>query len=301
MPGTICAGTAVAFASEDCAGGLPRIRVEFAVQSSDREGGGFLELYGLAEVALLIRLLAGLLVWPVKRILADVDRDDRCCAQCDQCEELRCQQQTSRSDRIVNANVSAPVVPFASLSHPGATVPATLMYRRVSATGRYDTAHQFVVRSRTDAEDDTGGFYLVTPLITADGDAVLVNRGWVAPNSTHSQAFPTVPPAPAGTVTVVGRLRPDETHTLTGIRNVTGLPARQYMMINSQEQAKNLPDPVLAGYLDLMTTTPPTPAADTAQQVPGPNDDSTSSSDDAVVGKGVHLPYATALSRAPRP
>lgn len=201
-------------------------------------------------------------------------------------------QQTSRSDRIINANVSAPVVPFASLSHPGATVPVTLMYRRVSATGRYDTAHQFVVRSRTDAEGDTGGFYVITPLITADGDAVLVNRGWVAPNSTHSQAFPTVPPAPAGTVTVVGRLRPDETHALTGIRNVTGLPARQYMMINSQEQAKNLPDPVLAGYLDLVTTTPPTPVADTAQQVPGPDDDSTSSSDDAVVGKGVHLPYA---------
>jgi cytochrome oxidase assembly protein ShyY1 len=202
-------------------------------------------------------------------------------------------QQTNRSNKLINANVSAPVVPLASLSHPGATVPGDLIYRRVTATGRYDTAHQFVVRNRTDTSGDTIGFYLVTPLVEAGGDVVLVNRGWVAPNSDNGAAFPSVPAAPRGSVTVVGRLRPDETTASTGIRDVGGLPPHQYMLINSGEQTKALSEPVVAGYLDLMTTSPSIPAADTAQQVPGPNADNDSNSDDdAVVGKGVHLPYA---------
>ena len=202
-------------------------------------------------------------------------------------------QQTNRSNELINANVSAPTVPFESLSHPGATVPGDLIYRQVTATGRYDAAHQFVVWNRTDTSGDIMGFYLVTPLIMANGDAVLVNRGWVAPNSVNGTAFPAVPATPTGTVTVVGRLRPDETQASTGIHNVGGLPPHQFMLINSEQQEKALSEPVVAGYMDLMTTSPSIPAADTAQQVPGPNADNDSNSDDdAVVGKGVHLPYA---------
>jgi cytochrome oxidase assembly protein ShyY1 len=199
-------------------------------------------------------------------------------------------QQTNRNNQLINANLHAVPEPMTSVSKPGGSVPFSEMYRTVTATGHYDTAHEFVVRQRTDASGDNLGYYVVTPLLTASGEEVLVNRGWVQPNAQDGNAYPAVPPAPTGTVTVTGRLRPDETTASTGIRQRFGLPPHQYMMINSTEQAKNLAEPVVAGYLELTGTTPAPPAADLAQPVPSPNN--TDSNSMAVVGKGVHLPYA---------
>ena len=198
-------------------------------------------------------------------------------------------QQTNRSNQVISQNLAARPTPMESLTRPGVSVPAGETYRTVTATGHYDQAHEFVVRHRTDAAGDSIGFYVITPLVTADGKAVLVNRGWVQPGNNSGAEYPTVPGAPGGTVTVSGRLRPDETSAATGIRDVQGLPARQYMLIDSAEQAKRLPEPVLAGYLELTGTSPAPPAADSAELVPGPN---ASSNSQAVVGKGVHLPYA---------
>ncbi|TDU03559.1 cytochrome oxidase assembly protein ShyY1 [Streptomyces sp. 846.5] len=199
-------------------------------------------------------------------------------------------QQTNVGNRLISQNLSAGPVPIGTLTRPGATVPGSERYRKVMATGHYDTAHQFVVRHRTDAAGDTIGFYVVTPLITADGDAVLVNRGWVTAGNTTGDQYPTVPGAPSGTVTVSGLLQPDETTAVSGIRDVKGLPDRQFMLINSLEQAGHQPEPVLAGYLQLVGTSPTAPAGDSAELVPLPNNSDSSSM--AVVGKGVHLPYA---------
>lgn len=85
---------------------------------------------------------------------------------------------------------------------------------------------------------------------------------------------------------MTGRLRPDETFR----REQRGLPDRMFMRINSSEQAARLKQPVVAGYLELVSTNPTPPGADEAEHVPGPN--VTSTGDAAVVGKGVHLPYA---------
>ncbi|MFC1419716.1 SURF1 family cytochrome oxidase biogenesis protein [Streptacidiphilus cavernicola] len=199
-------------------------------------------------------------------------------------------QQTNRSNSAISSNLDAEPVSMESLAGAGRTVPASDTYRRVTATGHYDPAHQFVVRHRTDAAGDSIGFYLVTPLDLADGSVVLVNRGWVDGGNTSGTAFPAVPGTQTGTVTVTGRLRPDETSASTGIRDVKGLPARQFMLINSTEQAGRLSAPVLSGYLELTSTAPAPPSADSAELVPGPN--STASDSMAVVGKGVHLPYA---------
>jgi cytochrome oxidase assembly protein ShyY1 len=198
-------------------------------------------------------------------------------------------QQTNHSNAQMSANLHAAPTPMVQLSRPGGTVPASETYRKVSAVGRYDGAHSFVVRHRTDASGDTIGFYLVTPLVSADGQVVLVNRGWVTPGNTTGNQYPAVPGTPTGTVTVTGLLRPDETTANSGIRDIKGLPDRQYMLINSAEQSRRLGEPVVGGYLELNTTTPGQSAADSAQTVPWPTQDSGSQ---AVVGKGVHLPYA---------
>jgi len=53
---------------------------------------------------------------------------------------------------------------------------AGLRYRGVSVTGRYDQAHEFLVRYRS--REGLPGYGVITPLVTPDG-AVLVDRGWV--------------------------------------------------------------------------------------------------------------------------
>ncbi len=52
-------------------------------------------------------------------------------------------------------------------------------WTRVTVTGRYDPSNIVLVRGRT--VDSQVGFEIVTPLVLADGTAVLVDRGWVPP------------------------------------------------------------------------------------------------------------------------
>lgn len=197
-------------------------------------------------------------------------------------------EQTNQLNAMIDRNQSAKPLPVTSLTKPGKAVPFSETYRIVSAKGHYDAAHEFVVRQRTNANDEVG-FQVITPLVTTSGEAVLVNRGWVAPTASSGTAYPHVPPVPKGTVTLTGRLRPSETYAATGIHKRPGLPPRQYMIISAAEHAKALPEPLVSGYIELTGTSPNPPAADEAQLTPGPQQDTNSM---AVVGEGVHLPYA---------
>lgn len=200
-------------------------------------------------------------------------------------------QQTNRSNHRISLAVHSPPVSVETLTRPGATVPGSERYRPVTATGHFDAAHQFVVRRRTNADGNIG-FFLITPLVTSNGDALLVNRGWVAPDDMDGAAFPAVPKTPAGTVTLTGRLMPDETSGVSGIHEVKGLPPRQYMLISGREQAQHLPEPVIGGYMELVRSSPALARSESAQLVPAPDANSQSTSDAAIVGQGVHLPYA---------
>ncbi|MGW1766333.1 SURF1 family cytochrome oxidase biogenesis protein [Streptomyces sp. NPDC002073] len=180
-------------------------------------------------------------------------------------------------NELIAGSLAAKPVPVTDLAAPGREVPRADYWRTVTATGRYDGAHEVVVRMRTSA-DDKVGFHVVTPLVLPDGRAVLVNRGWVA-SGGDVRAYPPVPAAPRGEVTVTGRLKADETSAGSGIKDRKGLPDRQVMLINSEQQAAALKRPVLGGYLEL---TAPVPAGDSPEPVPEPDHDSI----------GPHMAYA---------
>ena len=72
-----------------------------------------------------------------------------------------------------------------------------LVYRRASATGRYDPDGEVRIRSRS--LEGRPGLHVVTPLRLEDGTALAVNRGFV-PLSTD------VPAPPGGEVEVTGLL-----------------------------------------------------------------------------------------------
>jgi cytochrome oxidase assembly protein ShyY1 len=117
----------------------------------------------------------------------------------------------------VTAAIKAPIVPIGAIL-PATTTPLTVpeVWRRVDAVGRYDTAHQILVRYR--AYEGENGFEVLTPLVT-DGGTLWVDRGWVPLVGKSLDDAPNVPAPPSGTVTVTGYLQASET------TNKTVLPA----------------------------------------------------------------------------
>jgi cytochrome oxidase assembly protein ShyY1 len=79
-------------------------------------------------------------------------------------------------------------------------------WRRVVATGTYLPEAEAVVRLRV--ADGKPAVEVLTPLRLDDGRIVTVDRGWVA--VTNGQQTPAYPAPPAGSVTVIARLRPDQ-------------------------------------------------------------------------------------------
>lgn len=108
-----------------------------------------------------------------------------------------------QSNDVIRARQSEPVVPvgdlMAATSEPDQVGDA--IFRTVEATGTYDTADQVLIRNRTN--NGSPGYWVVTPLEVAPGEALVVNRGWI-PIQTGDEVDPSFYAPPAGTVTVTG-------------------------------------------------------------------------------------------------
>ncbi|WP_424636670.1 SURF1 family protein [Embleya sp. AB8] len=177
---------------------------------------------------------------------------------------------------LISTNIKRKPVPAEELLAVGRKLPGDLQWRRVTLTGKYDAEHEVLARMRT--QDGVVGYYVITPLVAADGRTLLVNRGWVR-NPAEATDRPDVPPAPAGQVTVTGRLRPDETRKDSGIRDV-GVPEGQVMRISGFELGPKLPHPVFGGFVELTEQAPT--SAKAPALVPKPDDEDL----------GPHLAYA---------
>lgn len=164
----------------------------------------------------------------------------------------RYEERSANSD-VVTRNLEAEPVPLAELVAPGRAVDNGNRYRTVTVQGTYDPSHALLVRRRT--QNSQLGFYVLTPLVTGQGQAVLVNRGWVKAGAT-ADALPQVPAAPSGQVTVTGRLRPSETEASSGIRDRGGLPPGQVLLINAEAIGKGLPYELVGGYVSLTEQRP---------------------------------------------
>ena len=86
----------------------------------------------------------------------------------------------------------------------------------VQASGTFDASRQLLVPGRT--LNGRTGYYVIAPLVTGAGQAVVVNRGWLA---AAGSTPPAVPAPPAGRVTVIGWAA--ETESATGAVNQNGI------------------------------------------------------------------------------
>lgn len=119
-------------------------------------------------------------------------------------------QRTTRN-ALVSQRMS---VPPADLDDVGG---GDLAYRRVSLTGRYLADEEVLLTPR--GWHGQAGHHVLTPLTTDDGDAVLVDRGWVPFELDSPPLAEAVPPT--GEVRVTGLVFPDE----PPVRFAPGLPA----------------------------------------------------------------------------
>jgi surfeit locus 1 family protein len=78
-------------------------------------------------------------------------------------------------------------------------------YRRTSLRGRWLGEHTIYLDNRQ--MNSRQGFYVLTPLLLDDGDAVLVQRGW-SPRDFVDRSRLVPLDTPAGEVTVTGRIAP---------------------------------------------------------------------------------------------
>ncbi|MBT2418425.1 SURF1 family protein [Streptomyces sp. ISL-22] len=180
----------------------------------------------------------------------------------------RYEERSARNQLVADA-LNAKPVPVEKLTSPGHTVTTGQRYRTVTAVGHFDTDREVVVRRRVNADEEVG-FHVLTPFVLTDGKVLLVNRGWIPADGPSQTAFPKVPAPPSGRITVTGRLMPDETTEASGIKNLKGLPDRQVMLINSEQEARRLDAQVLGGYI---AQTAPEPKGDTPELIGRPGDE----------------------------
>ncbi|SDJ12383.1 Cytochrome oxidase assembly protein ShyY1 [Frankineae bacterium MT45] len=152
-------------------------------------------------------------------------------------------------------NDHAAVAPIADVLPLWGSAPApstdAIEYRRVSATGTYDGTHQQLVRQRIVGGDT--GYYVLTPLRTAAGTALVV-RGFISATGVGAHETITAPAPPAGEVSIVGRVRMAESRA----DKAEQLPRPQVESINPSEQAPRLGANVFQGWLQLPAGQPGT-------------------------------------------
>ncbi len=167
----------------------------------------------------------------------------------------RYHQRADYNNRIAAAAAGQPV-PLDVVSPVGRAPAGDTAWDKVTMTGRYDPAQQILARERT--LNDAVGYEVLTPLVLADGSAVLVDRGWLPPSKAGTDALPNIPAVPDGQVTVVGRLHLPESRA-AAIQNIAG--TRQVRRVSTAKLASALPYPLHGGYVVLDSQTP---AADPA-------------------------------------
>ena len=96
----------------------------------------------------------------------------------------------------------------------------TQVGQAVQATGTYDSARQLLVPGRV--LNGHSGYYVLAPLVTGSGEAVLVNRGFIADAGSSK---PRIPAAPSGRIAVTGWAA--EPESTTGEVNANGISESQ--------------------------------------------------------------------------
>jgi surfeit locus 1 family protein len=169
--------------------------------------------------------------------------------------QLRRLHEREHQNDTVRAAAAAPAGDVNTLVPRGMalTSASSVEWRDVVATGTYDQSHEVLVRNRSFQEQ--AGYHIVTPLVLADGSAILVNRGWI-PLADKVGEAPTVPPPTSGPVQVLGRLRPTQTRGSLGPTDPSTGTLTQVARVDINRLQQQDPYPLRAAYVELIEQRP---------------------------------------------
>jgi cytochrome oxidase assembly protein ShyY1 len=162
--------------------------------------------------------------------------------------QFRRLDERKHDNAIVRANESRDPAAAGDVLAVGRPVDHDDEWRLVTATGTYAADDTVIVRYRT--RDGESGVDVVVPLVTRDGTALLVDRGWM-PSDNRGTDTSDVPAPPEGEVTVTGWLRVDATGDSATVSD------HSTRAISSVEIGRALDRPVYGGFVDLKTEDPP--------------------------------------------
>ncbi len=152
-----------------------------------------------------------------------------------------------QDNRIVSTNLRLPPAPVDDVLSTERGPRAEDEWRRVTVRGVWDDEHTVVLKYQT--RDQGAGVDVITPLVTDQGEAVLVDRGWISTENTGGSR-PDLPEATDGQVTVTGWVRRDATGKAT---KVSELSTRA---ISSRAIGEVTPYPLYRGFIDLAQESP---------------------------------------------
>ncbi len=155
--------------------------------------------------------------------------------------------------RAINAqHVRVMSLPPLDLNTPRSPQALTdAIYQDATVRGHYDRAGEVLLRNQV--WEDRPGYHLLTPLvIDGSGQAVLVDRGWVALDQAAPAQLAAL--AESGTLTVTGRLMPSQTENGLGTPSDPPLAAGQTRLdawnrINLERIGLQMSAPLLPVYL----------------------------------------------------
>ncbi len=172
--------------------------------------------------------------------------------------------------RIFNAHVlqmqALSPLDLNSITDPAALT--TMEYRAATAHGRYDYSAQLVLRNQY--YEGQYGYHLLTPLLLTEGQAVLVDRGWIPAEENASSAL--------------DRLQYNEEHQEVSVRGILrlGQPSSRnapekglWVTVDLEQISARMPYKLLPVYLQLDPqpgrTQPPVPYQPVIEITEGPH------------------------------
>jgi cytochrome oxidase assembly protein ShyY1 len=111
-------------------------------------------------------------------------------------------QDRSARNATIEAHIDIPAVDLVTLK---SSVKKN-EWRTITTTGTFDADQQILLRNRY--FEGKYGYAVLTRFTTESGDAIWVDRGWVAAGASATVA-PETPPVPTGIVSITARLRLD--------------------------------------------------------------------------------------------
>lgn len=188
------------------------------------------------------------------------------------------------SNAVVTAAMKSQPQPLASVLPDGTASTSEQVkaadYQPVYVTGVYRADEQVLITNRTN--NGSPGYWVVTPLVLADGSAIAVNRGWVPYSYTADGPWEDFAP-PKGTVTVQGLLRPSQVRETDGLvsspKDAEDGTLRVLARLDVGRLAQQVDERLMPGYLSLRVQDPA--QGDLPVPVPLPE-----------LSQGPHLGYA---------